>query len=91
MEIICLPSLELQYLAWMAIGKLCSVCNTKIQRGEMIYIGKIHQKVFHQDCYEILEKHQALQGAKEKFGLTQDIFEEVLNGKKLIDYGINRK
>ena len=55
-----------EYMKRSAVGKKCGVCTVVIQSGDMVLIGQLTQKVFHQDCYEVVERHQQLAGILQK-------------------------
>ena len=76
-----------------AVGKKCNVCWTTIQRMDMVFIGQLSGKVFHQDCYEVVERHQQLAGMLQKGGITKNVYSELQSNKdlKIIDYELNRR
>ena len=82
-----------EYMKRSAVGKKCGVCMVVIQSGDMVLIGQLTQKVFHQDCYEIVERHQQLAGMLQKGGIDKNTYEELLNdpNKTIYDYELIRK
>lgn len=76
-------SYEFDFLARMAVGKQCPICSTQIQKGEKILIGQRSKNVLHEDCYNIVERHQAKTGIKERLEMSQSMFEEIDHNPKL--------
>lgn len=76
-------SFQKDFFARNVVGKPCGLCSCRIEKMDMVYIGQIHGRVYHQDCYEIVEKHQARHGLLETKTITKSQYEESVHNPKL--------